>query len=247
MAQPNSPLPSGNDRYGRDDRSDEDEDELELEPIDPEILAHERRRAQEKTDQAFKKVDVDELLREHEDRDLVVDPNVFKQFRFTTRSLLLVTALLSVVMALHQAIGGCSTLFILGTVVVTSGWIWAALQDRRREAERQRRREAILTANPAMNSQEAKKPSLDEPPKQPLQIDLSFSVRQLMTAVTIAAVFLTLLRWMNAEIVALVMGLAALGGLVVNALGFDPPRQVVLGWWALLAVYLLFSLATAIF
>jgi len=32
--------------------------------------------------------------------------------------------------------------------------------------------------------------------------------------------------------------LVALSGLVLNAVGFDPPRIVVLGWWLLLMLYL---------
>ena len=40
------------------------------------------------------------------------------------------------------------------------------------------------------------------------------------------------------NIVAMVFGLIALAGLVVNAAGVDPPRIVVLGWWLSLVIYI---------
>ena len=35
-------------------------------------------------------------------------------------------------------------------------------------------------------------------------------------------------------------------GLVVHALGFDPPAVVILGWWLILVLYVLLSIGAAL-
>jgi hypothetical protein len=42
------------------------------------------------------------------------------------------------------------------------------------------------------------------------------------------------------------LGFIALFGLVVHALGLEPPGVVVLGWWLILALYVLLSIAVAV-
>ncbi|MCA9261435.1 MAG: hypothetical protein KDA61_19600 [Planctomycetales bacterium] len=223
--------------------SDPDDDELELEPVDPEVLASERRRAEAKTTAAFERVNVDELIREHEGSD-DLDFELPKNFRFTTRHLLILTAIAAMVMALFQAQGGCMTAFILGVVGVSGGWIWVTILERRRDAQRRRRREALLhPERAAIDEVETSDIDADAPRRG---FEFAFSTRQLLIAVTVAAAILGLLQIATPGAISLTMGLLALAGLAVNAAGFEPPREIVLGWWALLALYLLFGFVAAV-
>jgi hypothetical protein len=43
-----------------------------------------------------------------------------------------------------------------------------------------------------------------------------------------------------------VLGMIALIGLVVHAIGWDPPEMVVLGWWIVLILYIVLSLGAAL-
>ena len=90
-----------------DQPPDEDDDdfELELEPVDPEILAMERQRGQQKTDEAVAKVDFDEIDRERTYGDYDIDWSQLRNFRFTTRHLLIVTAMLALGLTLHVQLG----------------------------------------------------------------------------------------------------------------------------------------------
>jgi hypothetical protein len=75
------------------------------------------------------------------------------------------------------------------------------------------------------------------------QFRLSFSLKQLMIAMTVAAVlFAFTFYWFTPAYTALALGLVALAGLVVVTAGFEPPRVVVLGWWLLLMLYVLVSI-----
>ena len=45
---------------------------------------------------------------------------------------------------------------------------------------------------------------------------------------------------------ATMLGFVALFGLVIHALGVEPPDVVVLGWWMILVLYVLLSIAVAV-
>src|SRR5262245_1680040 len=96
----------------RTPEEDDDDFELELEDVDPEILAMERARAKLKTDEAAAKVDVDDILRQKADEeDYYVSWESVKGIRFTTRHLLILTAVLAIVLAMFNLLHGCSALF----------------------------------------------------------------------------------------------------------------------------------------
>src|SRR5262245_59502976 len=77
---------------------DPDEGELELEPIDPAIIAAEQRRAQETVDATRVSIDIDEIYREaeHDRGQEILHKWVgdlrFHEFRFQTKHLLILTA-----------------------------------------------------------------------------------------------------------------------------------------------------------
>jgi hypothetical protein len=218
---------------------DDDEGELELEPVDPEILAIERQRAQHRTEAAVGRIDVDELYGDASHHsDLGVDLSGLRQFRFTTRHLLILTAVLAIVLSLYIRLRACMSLFVLGVVAVAGGWIWVWRQERQRDIERARRREEFFSgALPSPTSLEAAEAAL-EPPARRFDVHFGFSLRELLITMTVAAVAVGLLRWLGPEVLALVLGVVAVVGLVVHFAGFEPPGLVVLGWWLLLVIYL---------
>jgi hypothetical protein len=217
---------------------DDDEYELELEPVDPEILAMERQRAAQRVESAASKIDVDELYGDTGGySDLDVDWSQLKQFRFTTRHLLISTAFLAILLTLFRLFQTTRTIVIVAAVALSAGWIWALRLERKQELERERRRaEFFGEAPPPIPADE----SAEAAPAGPrAEFRFAFSIKELFITTAAAAVVLTLVQWVGAEALSLTLGAVALIGLVVNAMGFDPPRHVVLGWWLLLVMYLL--------
>ncbi len=225
-----------------------DDDEIELEPVDPEILAHERQLADEKTRQAEASVDIDEVYREAE----LIDPvswDDLRAFRFTTRHLLIVTALLSVVMALTQVME-CMGLFLVGVTALAAGWYFVLKKERRERLEHARHREeverriavergeAVAAGHLPEEIVESESEATIEP-----AFRFSFSMKEMIGAMTVAAVLFALVRGLGgANNAALLLGVIAMVGLAVHLVGFEPPGIIVLGWWLLLVVYIIVSI-----
>ena len=81
----------------------------------------------------------------------------------------------------------------------------------------------------------------------PEPMRFSFSLRSLMIAMTVAAVSLGMIGFLGGPgPTATILGSIALVGLIVHALGFAPPQSIILGWWFILVLYVLFSIAGAL-
>jgi hypothetical protein len=231
---------------------DDDDFELELEPLDPEILAVERERANRKTEEAVAKVDIDEILRERDDQgDYYVDWSWLKSFRFTTRHALALTALLAMALTLFKVLGGCSGLFVIGMIALGVSWFFVMRAEQRRAAERERiRKEFFASHGGSLKTAMATPAEADAAnasgPQPRFDVRFSFSLKEMMIAMTAAAVFMGLVYQFGPESMAMTLGIIALVGLAVNAMGFDPPRMVVLGWWVLLVFYLVFGFITSL-
>lgn len=247
---------------------DDDDFELELEPVDPEIIAHRQERAQHAVDSAVKKIDVDELYEGHSNySDLELDLSGLKSFRFTTRTLLLITAILAVGMTVYLMWDGCMVIFLSMLAAIAFGWYSVSKQDRLKELERARRREEFLANKgksapgaPATASAAPSKPASPFDPELPtsaaavvepaekrpfFDVKFAFSMKELFITMTAVAVSLALLRWITPDYLAVILGFIALGGLVTNAAGYEPPRLVVLGWLVLMVFYLAVGLFAA--
>lgn len=225
---------------------DDDDFELELEPVDAEVLARQRQHAQQRTDDAAAKVDVDEILRQKDDEgDYYVDWSFLKGLRFTTRHVLVLTALLAILMTMFRVLGGCNAIFVLVMIAVGVGWFLVLKRDQRREREREQMRKDLLAGRPLATAAAGDVPTL-EAPQPRFDVKFQFSMKEMLIAMTVAAVFMALMYGFGRESIAMTLGIVALGGLAVNAAGFDPPRQVVLGWWVLLVFYLIFGLMVAV-
>jgi len=233
----------------------DDDFELELEPVDPEIEAHQRRRAIQKTRAAEDSVDIDQLYEETNSGEPAdpIDFGELKKFQFSIRHLLIVTALLSVVMTVKQLTGGCTTVAIAIGVSVAAGWWFVLRQERRQRAQKETELAKLKASIAIQRAREdgaavtepaAEEIPLHEPAPTP-KFDFSFSLKEMLGAFTVAAVMLGLAKWMGTSDAAMLLGLIALSGLVLSAVGFDPPRVVVLCWWLLLVLYLLVSVWAA--
>ena len=236
-----------------------DDDELELEPIDPEILKHQQKRTKRQSRDAEDAVDINAAFDQAETGD-PVDLEQLKKFRFTTRHMLIVTALLAIVMTLTQKLGACMGLFVSGGIAMGSAWWFVMREERlrlkkieaRREefAQRLAARRAVEDGGPVPTSA----PKIDPKELEQLNADwerennaqpafrFSFSMKELMITFTVATVVLGLSTILGAGNVSLLLGLVALAGLLVQAFGVEMPPLVVLGWWLLLVLYILLSL-----
>lgn len=246
----------------------EDDDELELEPVDPEIIAHRQERVQHVVESAVKRIDVDELYEGQSSySDLELDLSGLKSFRFTTRTLLLLTAILAIGMTVYLQWGGCMVVFVGMLAAVAVGWYWVSKLDRQQELERARRREEFFAAKgqPAAGAAAATvgSPSKAASPFDPelaapaaveaepaekrpfFDVKFAFSMQELFITMTAAAIAMGLSLLMPREYLAMILGLVALGGLITNASGYEPPRLVVLGWWLLMVFYLAVGLFAA--
>jgi hypothetical protein len=228
---------------------DDDDGELELEPVDPEILAQERERARQKTNAAVGQIDVDELYGDTGSySDLRVDWSTWRQFRFTTRHLLILTALLAILLTMFLLLGGVKAMALVVVVALAGGWLWASRLERQQAAERARRREEFFADRKGPSDATIASVPADsaEPRRLRPEFKFAFSMKELLITMTAAAVVVALAGWIGLSELAAVCGMLALLGLVLQAVGYDPPRLFVLGWWLVLVIYLLVGLAAGL-
>lgn len=240
------------------DKDSPDEDfELELEGVDPEILEHQRLRAERQVRETEARAARQELYEQSEQ----VEPiswDEFSQFRFTTRHLLITTAALSVVMALRNLMG-CNGIFFSALGLLGFGW-WYVLRREKRAAQARERLRQELEARVAAAGHGGEEPSpllahvgsqadeqLEDWFSHRPALSFSFSLKQVLTVMAIACVLLTIARLLGPDQAALALGGVAVGGLVIHFLGADPPPIIVFGWWVLLVLYVLMSLWAMVF
>jgi len=253
------------------DEPDSDDGDLELEPLDPELLAAEERRAAEAIDAHRKAIDINEVYRDLEaNRDSEILSGWLNRlgefrpsrFQFQIKHLLILTAVLAFVLALKTAVGvGLGTMLIVGIMLAVAGVsLFLKIEENKRQEQVQRRREKMYAERRAQQLKASgQAPPMDwvkedddvsttatEPSPLP-ELRLQFSMAQLFAVITGAALFLGIGTAVGGpENVAALCGLAAIAGLIVPALGLRPPSFVVFIWWMLLLVFVVLSLGTAI-
>ncbi len=246
-----------------------DDSDYELEPPDADVLAAEERRAKEAIDATLTSIDIEEIYRE-ESRDrggeILQEWTRNLKFRFQVKHLLIGTALLAIGLTLWRwGILG-TTLVILTMLSIAGLYLYLQWQEKKQrdEAERRRRemyarRRARLDNSGGAEADEPKLEPVAPPPVLPNETDevwqesmaqekfrIHFSLREMMLAITAAAVILGLVQALGGTAnTATLLGFVALIGLVVHALGFEPPEMVVLGWWLILVLYVLLSIVAA--
>ncbi len=229
------------------DSDPQDDDEYELEPIDPEILERERQRADAKVRQAEQSVDINEYYEDEQPEDPITWDDM-RGFQFSIRHLLIATAGLAVFLTLWE-IGECLALFLGALAALAGGWFYVLKREREAKDKRQIERAARVAGSGKPTDPDAIDYSefdTSEEPTASREFRFSFSMKELFGAMTVAALMLGLIQILGgAHNAALVLGLIALLGLVIHVVGFDPPPVVVLGWWLLLVLYIVMSLWAA--
>lgn len=250
---------------GSDD-GDDDGTEYEVEPPDPTVLAEEARRADEIIAASQLAVDLHEIYDEaegHADREFFDELVHGIRLRFTTQHLLLAMTVVAVVIAVARQ-AGFGTVFLLAALLVIGG-ITAFLSWKQHEREvklEQRRQELFARRRTAQRLAQAQKAALlpadelpeeepdatesDSPPAERPTFRLQFSLAEMMAASICVAVLCGLVAVLGLSITATLIGFIALGGLVLHAMGLEPPYAVAFGWWALLLLYILLSIVAAV-
>jgi hypothetical protein len=262
------------DRLYSSGADDPDEtDEYELEPPDPEVLAGEQRRAHDAIESTRMSVDIDEIYREVErdrGREILEGWLHNFQFRFQVKHLLIATAVLAILLTLYKL--GLMALVVVAVMLSIAGvYLYLQWQEKKYHDEADRRRQQLyaqrraqLGKKPApadadaVPAQEAAEPAAPLPPLVTSQVDeiwqkarasqefrFRFSMQQLLVAITAAALVFGVVQLSGPSNAATLLGLIALLGLVIYALGFEPAEVVVLGWWLILVMYVALSIVGA--
>ena len=193
-------------------------------------------------------------------------------FRFQTKHLLIATAVLSIVLSLATLGILWQSLGILVMLSVAGLYLYLHWEEQKQLAEADRKRDELYArrrdklraqgiipggnqpARPLEPAPVAVLPSSTEddsiwkeaaPTREPFRFQ--FSMREMMIVMTSAAVILGLMQVLGgAAPTATILGFVALTGLIIHAIGIDPPKTVVLGWWFILVFYVLLSIFAAV-
>ncbi len=234
-----------------DDEEDEDF-EFELEGVDPEVLEHARQRANRQVQDTEARAARLETFDEPSEADTLSFDD-FKGFRFTTRHLLIATAVLAVFMSVVTLGGGCNGLFVAGLGSLAYGW-WLVLRKERRERLERERKRLEIDARIAASRKNAEgepiastvrmaglEPAAEELLPEKPALSFSFSLKQILWAFAVAAVVLTVTMLLGPDNASVILGLIAVVGLAIHVMGFELPGIIVFGWWILLVLYVLMS------
>jgi hypothetical protein len=244
-----------------------DDEELELEPPDESI---EERQRQIALATVRSSIDIDEIYREAEhNRGSEILENWVRnfRFRFQVKHLLIATAVLAIALTLIRLKLFWTTLVVSVMLSVAGLYVYLQWEERKQQAAADRRREALyarrraqLAANATGQPAESGALPHADVPQPPNVVDelwqesakkeafrFQFSLRQLLMLMTVAAVVFGLVHLVGSPATAAsVLGLAALAGLIVFACGYEPPQNIVFGWWLIIAMYVLVSIFTAV-
>lgn len=256
--------------------SDEDDEEYEVEPPDAEVLAAEERRAKEAVEATRMSINIDEIYREagRERGSEILEHWLHNfRFRFQVKHLLVATAVLAIALTLwrFELLGLVVALLLM--ISVGGVFLYLQWQEKKQQDEANRRRQELYarrrahfrqTIGTATGDVDHAAEMYEEPaeaaPTLPNEVDQTwqkalagekfrfrFSLRELMIAISVAAVILGIVQVLGGpDKAATLLGFVALGGLVIHALGFEPPGMVVLGWWLILVLYVLLSIVAAV-
>ncbi|HEY4234196.1 MAG TPA: hypothetical protein VGM76_12265, partial [Lacipirellulaceae bacterium] len=255
---------------------DEDGSELELEPIDVEILAAAKRRAEDAVVAATRAIDIDKIYKDIEpSRELKLPAELLKDFRFQfqVKHLLYATAgvaiLLTLLKALHvQGVGDALVIVLMMSIFAATAYFqW---QDRRRLAEADRRRQEMYaarreqfghrsgqaaggtsdvagTAARKLTPEDFQRVSVTPPTAGRTPLRMRLSVGQWLAAGACAAILIWIVYAVGGpQNGAMLFGMMALAGLVVHAFGYDPPEVVAFAWWLMLVLYIVLGIFTAV-
>jgi len=193
-------------------------------------------------------------------------------FHFQVKHLLIATALLAIVLTLVKLQMLFPTVVVVVMLSVAGLYFYLHLQENKAQAAAARRREEMfarrraamdqMMAGGGMDKEAAQATTNLQKPTEPLpnETDLAwqsaverdkfhfrFSMAEMLTAFTVSAVILGLMHLLGSPSnTATLLGFAALVGLVVHTLGYEPPSIIILGWWLILVMYVVLSIFAAV-
>ena len=236
----------------RNDEDFDDDLEYEVEPVDAEVLRLGEERAKQRVAEAEAAVDVDQVYRDIDNRSDYDFSWEEIKLRFGVRGLLIATAVVAILLGAWQAglFNGATfagmiaaSLLVLGT-----GHVLAEFRERRRLEFAQARHEASLARARGEEVTEDPPPPPEgfvEEIKDLIRSRSQFSVREMLIATAIACALSWLISLFGLERSAILMGLFALFGLGLDAIGFDLPPAFRLTWWLSVVLYCLLTLGSA--
>ena len=231
---------------------DDDDGEYELDAPDEQMLEAAHRRAEAEIEAARSSVDIDALYREEEAETDWSELWQGYRFRYQTKHLLLLTAVVAVITTAVFEAGPAATI-VLGVLLCLAGaHAFLAWREHQRQQRLEVRRKQIyqrahlaragtpVAELPPLESVE----EVPEPVVEPEPYRFSLSRNEWVATIAAATLIFCLIYFVGPS-ASLLLGLIALAGLVVHAVGFQPPRTVVLGWWLILVMYVVASLLSA--
>jgi hypothetical protein len=267
------PKPDKKNRDRLSSLDEEDDAEYELEPPDADVIAAEERRAREAVDATRVAIDIDEIYREADrDRGGEILDNWIRDFRngfrFQTKHLLIATAVLAIVLTLWRLELFGTALVILLMLSIAGVYLYVLWQEGKQQQEADRRRQEMYARNRAYHD---KLSSAAQPGEGELEVAneptgdragdkaqtarstaaqafrFHFSLWQLLVAMAVAGIVFGAVSILGGPAkTATILGMMAFIGLVVHALGFEPPQLVVLGWWLVLVLYVVLSIVAVV-
>ena len=253
----------------------DDDADYELEPPDAEVLAAEERRGKEAIESTLASIDIDEIYREQgRDRggEILESWTRDFKFRFQTKHLFIATAVVAILLTLAKLEILGTALVILVMISVAGLYLYLQWQEKKHRDEVDRRVRAMYERRRAQLENNAAGPRTGDDSKEkqvrpasaalplPSQADqvwqqemepqkfrFKYSMRELLGAMTVAAVIFGVVHALGGPHNApTLLGFVALFGLVIHAIGFEPPEVVVLGWWLILVLYVLLSIVAVV-
>jgi hypothetical protein len=160
--------------------------------------------------------------------------------------------LVAVITAAMNAAGPATTI-VLGALFCLAGALaYMAWREHQRHERLEVRRKQIFerarlarAGVPAAELPQIDVVDTSEPIIERTSIQFAPSRAELISTIVISAIIFCLIYFAGSSSAALLLGVVALGGLVVHAVGFEPPGTVILGWWLILVMYVLMSLLSA--
>jgi len=249
-----------------------DDEEYELEPLDPAIASAEKRHAEQVAEQVRASIDIDDVYREanrHRGEEIVENWLRNFHYRFHIKHLLFATAAVVIAIAAAKLNYLVPAVMVLIIGSIAGLYLYLSWQDSKQQAEAEanrdklyaKRREQMQSIGKATAGAETKQTiepvrPVAMPPEagadmwteapEPEPFRIRFSVRSLLIAMTVAAVSLGMISVRGSGPMATILGLIAVAGLLVHALGFEPPQPVIFGWWFILLLYVLLTIAGAV-
>jgi hypothetical protein len=233
---------------------DEDDSvDYELESPDEDVIEGERRRAEADIEAARATVDINELYREEEGRDTDWS-QVWSGFRFqySTKHLLLLTAVAAVITAAITQTDVLTTIVLGALFCLAGGHAYLGWREHQRQQRVEVRRKQIYerarlarAGVPAAGLPPLESVEVPEPVVEQESFRFAPSRAELIATIAVSTVLFCLIYFVGSGSAALLLGVVALGGLVVHAVGFEPPGTVVLGWWLILVMYVVVSVLSA--